>query len=277
MAINRPTSDNSGQQRAAAAGRTAAASARCACSGSSGRRPNRPARSKSVQRGTVPNKSGRNRSGSRRPGRVLTWLLPIVVLAVVGTGILIARGIEPPLPPVHRNLQQVTMGPPTATLEQAEKWARRKSASDEFIGLAALYWQLAPEYGVNPAVAYAQAGLETNYGRFGGVIDATYHNPCGMKTAAGGDDAEPAAHARFETWETGIRAQLEHICLYAGAAGYPLSDPIDPRHFPYLLGVARTVGEIGERWASSEHYANLLAELINRMEVQYVPGQTTHR
>ncbi len=224
-------------------------------------------------------KTGRPSKQTARGGKprrfLWQWLIPAGVVLVFVVIFLVMAYREPPELPVHINLEQRVVGPPTATVEQARRWAEKRGGTETFCALSDLYWELAPQYGVNPVVAYAQAGMETRYGNFGGVIDASYHNPCGLKTAAGGEDADPAAHQRFATWEEGVRAQLEHLCLYAGVEGYPLASPLDPRHFPDLLGRAGTVGEIGRFWASSDHYAELLAELINRMEVQYVHGQTT--
>ena len=64
------------------------------------------------------------------------------------------------------------------TANEAKIWAKRKGATDTFIGLADLYWKYSSSNGnVNPAVAYVQAAVETGYGKFGGVIDESYKNP----------------------------------------------------------------------------------------------------
>lgn len=147
------------------------------------------------------------------------------------------------------------LGPAQATVEQAQVWARGRGATEEFTGLAPLYWQLAPmRGGVRPEVAYAQAAKETAFGRFGGVIDASFRNPCGLKTSRGGGNNEPAAHQRFPDWETGVNAHLDHLALYAGAPGYPRGDTPDPRHFPSIRGVSPTVEALGGRWAPSPDY-----------------------
>ena len=74
------------------------------------------------------------------------------------------------------------------TVKQAKKWAKSKGATETFIGLADLYFKYSSDCGdVNPAIAYVQAAKETGYGKFGGVIDESYHNPCGLKTSSGGD------------------------------------------------------------------------------------------
>ena len=92
----------------------------------------------------------------------------------------------------------------STTVAQAEAWARAKGATEEFIGLAFLYQKYASSRGgVNWVVAYVQAAKETGYGKFGGVLDASYHNPCGLKTNKGGSDKDPKAHMKFKSWNEG--------------------------------------------------------------------------
>ncbi len=114
------------------------------------------------------------------------------------------------------------------SVAQAKEWVRSKGASQEFIDLAPLFWKIANEVGVNAAGAYAQSAKETGYGNFGGVLDASYHNPCGMKTTKGGGNYDRNAHQRFDEWEDGIAAQIDHLALYAGALGYPKTRTMDP-------------------------------------------------
>ena len=110
----------------------------------------------------------------------------------------------------------------STTVAQAEAWARAKGATEEFVGLASLYQKYASSRGgVNWVVAYVQAAKETGYGKFGGVLDETYHNPCGLKTSQGGGDYDKDAHMKFNSWDEGVQAHLDHLALYAGAKGYP--------------------------------------------------------
>jgi len=146
------------------------------------------------------------------------------------------------------------IAPPSATVEQAQKWAKSRGATQTFIDLAPLFWELSQFSGVDPAVAYAQAAKETGFGRFTGVLDESFHNTCGLKTTQGGDNYDPNAHMRFPDWRTGILAHLDHLALYAGAPGYPKADSPDPRHFKYLYGRAATVEELGGNWAPSSDY-----------------------
>lgn len=195
------------------------------------------------------------------------------MLIVAGTVIIALSVIiflqirEEQLPPVSREYDQLVLGESTATKAQAERWAKRNRASDLFLSWIDLYWELGEEYGVNPVVAYTQAALETGFAKFGSVLDASYFNPCGLKTAEGGDDTDADAHHRFSSWEEGIRAHYEHLALYAGAEGYPLEHSVDPRHFPYLTGIAETVGGVSESWATAGTYADDWTYLINRLEV----------
>lgn len=156
------------------------------------------------------------------------------------------------------------------TPEQAKQWAKDRNASDTFIELADLYWKYSEECGnVNPAIAYVQAAKETGYGKFGGVIDETYCNPCGLKTEQGGDDNDPEAHDRFNSWEEGVQAHLDHLALYAGAEGYPKKNTYDTRHFNTIKGRCETINELGGtgKWAPSETYGKEVCALYRSLLV----------
>ena len=157
------------------------------------------------------------------------------------------------------------------TVERAQEWAKSKNATEAFIALAPLYEKYAKKRGgVNWAVAYVQAAKETGYGRFGGVLDESFHNPCGLKNPAGGGDYDPDAHKRFDNWDQGVMAHLDHLALYAGAQGYPKiqyidkwkgelvgDETYDPRHIGWystLHGKSPTVNSLGGAWAPSETY-----------------------
>ncbi|WP_374018990.1 N-acetylmuramoyl-L-alanine amidase [Paenibacillus thiaminolyticus] len=170
------------------------------------------------------------------------------------------------------------LGPASATVEQAREWARSKNAPAEFVELADLYWQLAPQCGgVDPAIAYVQFGHETGYlyrdGHSAAGIDASYHNPCGLKVTAGGGDYEASAHKRFRDWREGISAHLDHLALYAGAAGYPRAGTPDPRHFAYLFGTAKTVESLGGKWAPSVSYGQKLVQYLKEVQALEKPKQ----
>jgi N-acetylmuramoyl-L-alanine amidase len=152
-----------------------------------------------------------------------------------------------------------------ATVGQAKVWAKSKGATDIFVSLADIFWRLAPAVGVDPVVAYVQSAKETGYGKFGGVLDESFRNPCGMKKKEGGGDYDKEAHQRFASWEEGIQAQLDHLALYAGAPGYPKATTPDPRHFDFIAGTAKTVESLGSRWAPSATYGNDIVKMMNEL------------
>ncbi|RIK06087.1 MAG: hypothetical protein DCC49_11865 [Acidobacteria bacterium] len=183
------------------------------------------------------------------------------VLALGLAGFLAVRA------PLAEAVGTFIVGTPRTTVDNAQLWAAHNRATPEFVGLAPLFWQIAPTRGgVRADIAYAQSAKETGYGRFGGVIDPTFKNPCGMKTTAGGSNSDPDAHKRFASWEEGITACIDHLALYAGAQGYPRADSPDPRHFPFLFGTARTVEELSGKWAPSPDYGfSIVRDYLNPM------------
>ncbi|EGT4230123.1 TPA: cell wall-binding repeat-containing protein [Clostridioides difficile] len=157
------------------------------------------------------------------------------------------------------------LGQPTASLEACLKWAKSKKANDLFIELIPILYDTAVQEGVNPVLAVAQSAKETGFCNFGGVLDASFKNPCGLKTSVGGSDTDKNAHSRFDTWEEGILAQIQHLCLYAGQDGYPLSNPVDPRHEKSLLGKAKTVESLSNNWAGGQ-YGQDLVRMMGEIE-----------
>lgn len=158
-----------------------------------------------------------------------------------------------------------------ATVEQMQKWAKKKGANQLFIDLAPIFYNTSVAAGVNPLVTYCQSAKETGYMKFGGVINASFNNPCGLKTKAGGGDKDPNAHQRFKSWEEGIQAQVDHLALYAGAPGYPKPGTPDPRHFSFIKGTAPTVESLGGKWAPSASYGTDILKMIKEVEATVVP------
>lgn len=168
------------------------------------------------------------------------------------------------------------IGKSTATLDQAVQWARNVGSTDTFVSLAKLYWDYCNSCGsINPVIAYVQAALETGYGKFGGVIDESYRNPCGMKTKTGSSDTDSNAHQRFATWDDGVKAHLDHLALYAGASGYPRVDSPDPRHFPYLLGTGKSIETMAKGWCpGNANYASIIIGMMEKIAATAVSAQT---
>ena len=171
-----------------------------------------------------------------------------------------------------QNKSQPTKTPilnkPTASLEQVKEWAKTKNDNSEFINLAEIYFELGPKVGVDPAIAYAQMAHETGFLykiKSAAGIDASYHNPCGLKITQGGGDYQASAHKRFADWGAGVGAHIDHLALYAGAKGFPKTFTEDPRHFPYLLGTCKFVEDLGGKWAPSKDYGLKLLKYVNEI------------
>lgn len=168
---------------------------------------------------------------------------------------------------VSASAEPVTTGTPivsepTATVGQMATWAKAKNAAQWFIDHAQMFYDIAKNKDVNPAGVYAQSAKETGYGKFGGVIDETFKNPCGLKTSAGGGDYDQNAHQRFTSWEQGITAQVDHLLLYAG---YPQNPTPDPRHFESLTGNATTFEALSGKWAGAD-YGQGIVKLMKEIE-----------
>lgn len=193
------------------------------------------------------------------------------LVEAMAKGIVDALGLQK-----GERLGTLILHPPRATVTQAQEWARGNKAPQEFVDLAPLYWAIAPDRaGVDPAVAYVQFAHETGFlyrdGNSMAGIDATYHNPCGLKTTQGGSNTDPNAHQRFASWEDGITAHIDHLALYAGAPGYPRADTPDPRHFSFITGTAKTVEELGGKWAPSPTYGERLVSMLKSLLATEAP------
>lgn len=154
---------------------------------------------------------------------------------------------------------------PLEKKEQVKQWAKNKGATKLFIALADVYWELCKECGgVNPIVAYVQAAIETNFGKFDASLKEEFKNPCGIKVYNElEEDTIQEVYAKFITWLDGICAHLDHLALYAGVAEYPRENTVDPRHFSYLHGVCRSVEELSGKWSSSQKYGQ---DIVNFMK-----------
>ena len=182
------------------------------------------------------------------------------------------------------------LGKSSVTYAQAEAWVKSiKTANKLLLQNLPIIWKAAESNGINATVMLAQVCCETGYFNFGGVLNASFHNTCGLKTTKGGGDYEANAHMKFKSWEEGIQAHADHLGLYAGAKNCPKYSPhtknyanekykangttMDPRHFTYLYGKCPTVEGLSGTWATDKKYANTLLSIIRKIEATKVPEQ----
>lgn len=162
------------------------------------------------------------------------------------------------------------LGPPSAPLEVIRTNLAYYSPHPIFMAemLPAL-WAVAVDYRIDPPVMIGQAGLETGFGKFGGVIDASFHNTCGLKIAQGGDDDDPDAHQRFPDWYVGAEAQAQHLYAYMQLdlpQGRRLVDPRwrvvrgNPRYMP---GITEVEGL--DAWATKPNNGQRILAVVQRL------------
>ena len=181
---------------------------------------------------------------------------------------------------------------PTASFKQCEAWIKSKRTANKLaLDNLQIMWDCAIANGIDPCVLIAQSMKETGWYNFGGVVPASFHNPCGLKVTKGGGDYEVGAHMRFKSWQEGIMAQSDHLALYAGGPNMPKYSPEcashqnadhkangttqDPRHFTYLFGKCPTVESLGCNWAPSASYGTDIVKMIKEiysMEVEEEPA-----
>lgn len=159
---------------------------------------------------------------------------------------------------------------PTSTKEQIEEWAKDVNANKLYKSWIEYGYDIAVEYEVDPTVMFSQIAIETGYGKFGGVIDESYHNTAGIKTKKGGSNHNSNAHMRFNSWEDSLTAQAQHLRLYAGKET-PKNKIKDPRYFKEIKGKAKTVNELSQRWATNSTYGNLVNGLCYDIENTPIP------
>lgn len=175
------------------------------------------------------------------------------------------------------------LGETKITYNQLKTWVKSKKNADPLLltNLPSI-WRAAIKRGIMPEVMCSQICIETGYFKFGGVLDASYHNTCGLKTTKGGSDKAAKAHMKFKSWEEGINAHADHLALYAGAKGFPKYSPEtkgyynenckangttkDPRHFTYLYGKCKTVEDLSGTWASNKKYAEMILTLVKEIQ-----------
>lgn len=151
------------------------------------------------------------------------------------------------------------------SMEQAVSWAKGKKANQRYIDIAALYWKYGEKTGISPAVLYAQAALETGYGRYMGQVPAEFNNWAGIKIATSNGD-KPEDHQQFITPEDGVRGHFNHIAAYVGL------DPVGEPHGRYHVvlrtswaGTVKTVEELSGKWAPSDTYHERIINLLHEM------------
>ena len=92
------------------------------------------------------------------------------------------------------------------TKEEVIQFAYKHGCTVTFAYNIDLYWKLCKENNINPIIAISQYAKGTNWGRFGYLLNASYKNPCGLKSKE-----NPYEEIKFSSWEDGIKANIEKL------------------------------------------------------------------
>lgn len=153
-------------------------------------------------------------------------------------------------------------GAETISKAQLLAFARGKGAHQRYIDVLDLYASLGPIFGLRWGGAYIQAGKETGWGHYTGVLGPETHNWCGLKTATGGSNTDPKAHMTFATDGDGVRAHLFHLSAYAGIGPPSQLANNDPRYRLVAFGSAPNFAQLGGKWAPAANYGTDIESLI---------------
>jgi hypothetical protein len=151
------------------------------------------------------------------------------------------------------------MGKSVLTKEQMEKHLYKvnpKAPSD----VVKLFLHFGELEGVRGDVAFCQSVLETNYFRWGGDAKPEWHNPAGL-----GVTGVPNAGERFNSWNEGIIAQVQHLKAYASKE--PLNTKLIDNRFKLVQrGIAPTLYDLQGRWATGANYAEKIIRIYKEVE-----------
>jgi hypothetical protein len=137
--------------------------------------------------------------------------------------------------------------------------SQNSDALDLFPDLPSLYIEEAAREGVNHDIAFSQMCLETGYLAFGGDVEPTQNNFCGLGTTGGG-----VKGAFFPDARTGVKAHIQHLKAYASTA--PAMPPIvDPRFDLVSRGIAPLVGNLSGRWATDSQYGTKIMNIQRQL------------
>lgn len=144
--------------------------------------------------------------------------------------------------------------------EQMNQFVKKFNPSAPELG--SLYQKFGTAFGIRGDVAFAQALLETNYFRFTGDVGPEQNNFAGIGATGSGKRG-----ASFETQETGVLAQFQHLYAYTSTKALPGQYPlVDPRFHLVDRGSAPTWTSLNGQWAvPGNNYGQSILNLYEKM------------
>ncbi len=139
-------------------------------------------------------------------------------------------------------------------------YKHNKTISPDSAGkIASLYIKEATSEGVNYDVAFAQMCLETGFLKFGGDVNKTQNNFCGLGVTGNGNKG-----LSFPSVQMGIRAHIQHLKAYASTE--KLNNGIVDKRFKYVKrGSVKEITQLSGKWASDPLYGIKIKNLLKRL------------
>ncbi len=156
-------------------------------------------------------------------------------------------------------------GPAKVTIGQAKKWAESYDAVQRFKDIAAHYWEYGEKSGISPEILFAQAAIETRFGRFSEAVPPETNNWGGIRVAEPGNE-NSLNYETFDSKEDGVRAHFNHLSAYLGF------EPIGETHPRYEVvkgqpwaGSVLYVEDLSGKWTTTENYHTYILYAIDQM------------
>lgn len=134
---------------------------------------------------------------------------------------------------------------------------------EEVLKMAVYYVEEAAAEGINSDVAWVQMCHETNFLRFGNLVQKEQNNFCGLGATGPGHPGES-----FETAQLGVRAHIQHLHAYGTTEDIQLKNECIDRRYKYVIprGKAKDIYGLTNTWAMDSLYAQSLDRYLTELE-----------
>ena len=116
--------------------------------------------------------------------------------------------------------------------------------------------------GINSDVAFCQMCLETGFLRYGGLVQPSFNNYCGLGAMNKKNPGE-----KFPSEVIGVRAHIQHLHAFSTKDKKLRNKLVDPRYkYVQPRGKAPTIWKLAGTWAQDRNYGNKLDALLKELE-----------
>lgn len=130
--------------------------------------------------------------------------------------------------------------------------------------IAKAFINVGEKYNIRGDIAFCQSIIETGWFKFDGGTTVTpdQHNYCGLGVVSKGVKGNS-----FNTVDSGVTAQIQHLFAYACKDPIPNSEfMIDPRFKYVSRGVAPHWEDLSNRWAMNANYGNHILAMYEQLK-----------